>query len=363
MMAGPEGSRTTLRWSVGLATASILIFAVCIDRRVGGATQARDADDVATAAAALLAALLCARAAARYAGRLRLSWSLFAAACGAWAVGELIWGYYDLAHGSVPVPSWADAAYLSAIPFAAAALIAHPAMRGRAIGTVRSVLDGIVLAVALFFISWTLVLEPLQRTSDLSSLGGAVTVAYPLGDFVILFLVVLVIRGTISGDRLDLWFLVGGLIAITSSDSLFAYLTQVKHYESGDLIDTGWFAGYLAIAVAARFARSERRAHSRVSSPTLSSAAVVGPFFPLLGALTFAAVRVELGYRLDRVAMTAALTLAMLVLIRQALLMVDLFAPARRRETPVSQRLVAAIGGPITDDVAEPPSSSHWATP
>lgn len=55
----------------------------------------------------------------------------------------------------MPVPSWADAAYLSAPPFAAAALLAHPAVHGRTTGKARAVLDGSVIATALFFVAWT----------------------------------------------------------------------------------------------------------------------------------------------------------------------------------------------------------------
>jgi hypothetical protein len=29
-----------------------------------------------------------------------------------WAVGELIWSYYELAYEQAPYPSWADAFYL-----------------------------------------------------------------------------------------------------------------------------------------------------------------------------------------------------------------------------------------------------------
>lgn len=67
-----------------------------------------------------------------FAAGLRTFWRLFAAATGSWALGELLWAVYDLGRGggAVPVPSWADAAYLAAVPLAAAALLAHPAALG-----------------------------------------------------------------------------------------------------------------------------------------------------------------------------------------------------------------------------------------
>jgi hypothetical protein len=50
----------------------------------------------------------------------------------------------------------------------------------------------------------------------------------------------------------------------------------------------------------------------------------------MLGALTVAAVRMQLGHSLDRVAWSAALVLVLLVLLRQVLLVLDLLAAAGR---------------------------------
>ena len=270
---------------------------------MGGVTPVRYADDGATAAAAFVATAFCARAALRQAGRARVSWWLFAGACAAWTLGECLWGGYDVVQGSVPVPSWADVGYLAATPLAAAALLVHPAMRGRTIGKARSALDALVIAVALFLVSWTFVLEPLWSRADMSTVGGGVTAAYPIGDVVLVFLIVLVIRGTVGTDRSELWLLLGGLLALTLSDSTFGYLTEVRHFATGNVVDTGWFAGYLAIAVAAHLSRSAAGSDQPIDARALSSAAIVAPFLPLFAALSLTAIRIELGHRLDRVSL------------------------------------------------------------
>ncbi len=315
-----------------VATALAVAFAAWVGGGLGGDTSVRYVDDLATAAAALAATVLCVRAGGRQGGRSRLFWWLLAGAAGAWALGELIWAVYDLGPGGdVPALSWADAAYLAAIPPAAAALLVHPAVRGRATGKARSVLDGLVLAAALFFVSWTLVLGPVRDMVDLSTLGGLVTLAYPVGDVVLVFLVVLVLRGTSRGDRLDLWCLLAGLLAITLSHSMYGYLTQVKGHESGSLIDTGWFAGYLAIAVGAFCSCSEASVDETSESRPLTPVAAVAPFLPMLTALTLAAVQIQRGRHLDRVAWNTAFVLAELVLVRQALLVTELLRPVGRR--------------------------------
>ena len=66
----------------------------------------------------------------------------------------------------VPAPSWADLGYLSAIPLTVAALVVHPATKGSGTRKARSVFDGLVIATALLFLSWTLVLGPLWRSAN-----------------------------------------------------------------------------------------------------------------------------------------------------------------------------------------------------
>jgi hypothetical protein len=320
-------------------------FGLWIAVGFGGEVTTLYVDDLATVAAALLAATLCARAAVGHSERLRLFWWLLAGACCAWALGEGIWALYDLVGGDVPVPSWADAAYLAALPPTAAALLVHPALRGRTIGKTRSLVDGLVIAASLLFVAWTIVFQPLQRTTDLTSLGDIVTLAYPVSDVVILFLVVLVMRGTTSRDRLDLWCLVAGLTLITCSDAVYTYLTNVANYSSGSVIDTGWFAGYLGIALAAFCSRPRAVAERpALSSPTLTPAAIVAPFLAILAALSLAAIRLQLGHAVDRVTVIVAFVLVGLVLIRQALLVIDLLVPSRALEGRIADRLVAALG-------------------
>jgi diguanylate cyclase len=334
-------------WALLALTA---VFAVWTWRGLGGEQVTLYVDDLATVAAALIAMTVCLRAAMGQEGRLRLFWWLIGLALAAWALGEVIWAFYDLVLGDIPAASWADAAYLAALPLTAAALLIHPALHGRASGKTGSLVDGLVLAASLFLLAWTLVLEPVRKQTDLSSLGGLVTLAYPISDVVIVFLVVLVIRGTNGGTRRDLWCLLAGLLLIAFSDSVYTYLTNVTNYSSGNIIDTGWFAGYLAIALGAlsvqtRPALERRAARSQALSPT----AIVAPFVPLLAALLFVAIRIELGHELDRVTLIVAFVLVGLVLVRQFLLVIHLLSRRDETEGSVGDRLVAALGEAAAD--------------
>src|ERR1019366_1558011 len=123
---GPVGRRRRRTEGTALVVVAIATFGAWLKWRVGGATAVKDVDDVATALAALAAALLCLRAGLSCEVTLRRFWLLLAAACGAWTAAEVIWALYDLVlHIAVPVPSWADLGYLSAIPLVVAALLSH----------------------------------------------------------------------------------------------------------------------------------------------------------------------------------------------------------------------------------------------
>lgn len=337
--------------ATGIAAFATVLFAVWVGWGIGGQKSMLYFDDVATALAALTATALCLHAGVRSASELRLYWWLLAGACGAWALAESTWAVYELVLlESVPVPSWADVGYLAGIPLAVAALVCHPAMRGGGTQKARSVLDGLAVAMALLFLSWTVVLGPLWQSTDLSTLGGLVSILYPFGDVVIIFFIVLAIRGMAVGDRLALWCLLGGLLAIALSDSIYTYLSSVKGYETGSLIDTGWFVGYLAIGLGAFCSRTRDSAVDRTDLIMPGPASLIAPFLPVVGALSFAAIEIELGHRLDDVSWITAFALIALVLARQGLLVLNLVGQGEEREAIVAKQLaLAALGHPIPE--------------
>jgi hypothetical protein len=338
------------------------VVAVWIGLGIGGARTTLWVDDVSTPLAALAACVLCFRACAVSKGRMRTFWALLGCAMACWTLAEVIWGVYALIlNREVPVPSWADVGYLSAIPLAVAALVVHPATGGSRTRKARTVFDGLVIATALLFLSWTLVLGPLWRSTDLSTWAGVVALAYPFGDVVIVFFIVLAIRGMTGAYRLALWCLLAALLVMAISDSTYTYMTEVASYASSraHLIDVGWVAAYLGIALAA-FSSRTRAAEApllKASSPSLGS--LLSPLLPVLLALSVAAVEIRLGHHLDRAAWLMALALIVLVLARQGLLLRELLAPGFHTQASWNTRLTrTALGGVVED---EGPGPSHRA--
>jgi hypothetical protein len=325
-----------LPWVLFAGAAVVLLaFAAWIALSIGGATVTKAVDDLVTLAAAAFAAIACLRATRRVDPRLRRFWLLLAAASLAWTFGEGAWAVYDLfLDGAVPTPSYADLGYLAAVPFAVAALLSHPGDR-RANRT-RAFLDGSILATALLFLSWTYALGPVWQQNDVTTTAGLVSVAYPFGDVVLLFLVVRVLLVLDPAHRRAIGFVLAGLLAMSLSDSAYTYLTAVRAYSTGNVIDIGWVAAYLALVAGAMSAAGAVSGAGPVSTegaparraacvPTrnVSAVAVLAPYFPVLVALLAITVRIHTGAARDLASLLLAFALTSLVLVRQGLAALD----------------------------------------
>src|SRR3954447_23878051 len=115
------------RWAPLCCALLVAAFVADLMLRPGGVHLTRTIDDVAEMVAAFAAAAAGIWRARHTAGRLRASWTLVAAGCAAWGVGEAIWCYYELLAGrDTPFPSWADAGFLVFPVLALVGLLVRP---------------------------------------------------------------------------------------------------------------------------------------------------------------------------------------------------------------------------------------------
>jgi hypothetical protein len=329
-----------------------LVFSLWLVLHVGGDNGVRYFDDIVTALAALSACLACLSVGIRQRDSERRFWILLGSALGAWTFAEVIWGVYDLVlNVAVPVPSWADVGYLGAIPLAAAALLCHPGMRAAGTFKTRATLDGLAIGTALLLLSWTFVLGPLWRHTDLTTAGGVVALGYPFGDMIIIFFIVLSVRSmTASGRRPLLWVLLG-LFAMAVSDSTYTYLVEVGRYSTGNLVDIGWLVGYLAIAVGALGHAGQPVPAPSEKPAEASLVSLVTPYVPILLALSVITFELELHHHVDRFEWLTGFVLTLLVIARQALLLGD-----RRRELISTS---SRCDGPDSDSRSSRPPSEN----
>lgn len=297
------------------------------------------ASDVLTFLAALGAALACGRAARRNEPAVAPFWWLLTAACAAWALGEATWSWYEVVlRIGVPQPSLADPFYLAGTPLAVGAFLVHPAARRRDIWSALPLLDALGVAAAVLLAGEMFVLGPMVARGNPFDLGNLVALAYPVGDVVVLVLVVLALQGMPAGRRAGTGLLLGGLLVMAVTDALYTFLLQNDQYNSGNVVDTGWFAAYLAIAAAGLVAREQAPADVPLANELLRLAA---PYVPVLASLALVAGETVRGVGLSRVEQGLAVALAALVLTRQALFLLHRRLRPRRLPPPAPPAAVA----------------------
>ena len=314
-----------------------LFFAAWLLFTWGGSTTTQRIDDIGEFVIAFVAAGACAFTAVRHRGRTRAAWALMSLSAAAWAAGEVAWSYYELIKGQqVPFPSLADFGYLMAVPFAIAAVLFFPSAPSRAVSLARTILDGLLIAGSLLIISWTTILGAMYRASDGGLLATLIGLAYPAGDVVIATMVIILAARAPRATRLPLFLLAAGLAANLLADSGFAYLTTTNQYGAGNVIDAGWVAGYLLIAIAALRA---------AATPALSATAdarpdrlgLLLPYVPVVAGALVAAIQETQPGELDPVVFWSLLAIIVLVIIRQFLTLSDNLALNRQLEANAAQ--------------------------
>jgi len=192
----------------------------------------------------------------------RLAWYALSAALCFWTAGDLYYTFAFDGGGNVPFPSWADAGYLGFYPFACVSLVLLVRSRvGRL--TPAAWLDGLIAGFATAAAGATLIVQPVLETTDGPTRAVVTNLAYPIGDTLLIALVVCVFAAT-GWKPGRTWALIAGALVVSGlADSL--YLTQVASasYSEGSFIDALWPAGLLLFAAAAWQPHARHPARSR----------------------------------------------------------------------------------------------------
>jgi two-component system cell cycle response regulator len=198
----------------------------------------------------LVSAGLCAARAIRE-PRERWAWVMLSIGLGSWALGNVYWTVFLIDENPVPIPSVADWLWLSIYPFAYVGLALLVRSRLRAF-RLSACLDGVIAASAAAAISAAIVVEAVLRGGAHGTRAEVATnLAYPIGDLVVLGLII----GTVAlgGWRLDrTWAsLAAGVVAFAVTDGVFLYQTAAGTYSVGTIVDAGWLVAAVLFAHAA----------------------------------------------------------------------------------------------------------------
>ncbi len=170
--------------------------------------------------------------------------------------GMLMWGLGDVVvtfasrHGATPAsPSAADAFYLLFFPLAYLALVLM--VRRDALRLVPALwLDGAIAGLGAAALCAAFAFRGIERLAGGSAATVATNLAYPLGDVLLLALVV---AGTVllSGRRRAAWYLVAAGCAVNAAGDTFNLLNGAGAPALGSIVDAiAWPASLLLMSIA-----------------------------------------------------------------------------------------------------------------
>jgi diguanylate cyclase (GGDEF)-like protein/PAS domain S-box-containing protein len=238
-----------------LVAVVVATFGAVLSTGAGGPDTSRAVSNAALCVAAIGAALACLLRARSFTGRMRWGWALIGLGVLSWGLGQIVWIHLEHFRGdAVPFPSQADIGYLGTVLLTPAGLLILPSAAQAPANRARSVLDGLMIACSLVLIAWIIIVEPLIDAGGDSLLALSISLAYPLGDVVIVTIVVymLALQRRHGRDSGDVALVGAGIVAFAVSDICYAYLNLIGAYATGGVTDLGWFAGFCLILLAAR---------------------------------------------------------------------------------------------------------------
>jgi two-component system, cell cycle response regulator len=170
------------------------------------------------------------------AGRERGAWLAIAAAVLCWGASEIYWTAFLANDPSPPYPSPADIGYLAFYPLAATGVYLLVRARAQELDW-RLWLDGLIAALGTAALGAAVVFEFVAERTSGTSIQVATTLAYPLGDILMLALVVGVVALTRWRPGRTWSLLLVGLGALIVADIAYTLQTTDASLPGGDWIE------------------------------------------------------------------------------------------------------------------------------
>ncbi|SED91151.1 aminotransferase class I/II-fold pyridoxal phosphate-dependent enzyme [Streptomyces sp. TLI_105] len=180
----------------------------------------------------------------------RWPWLVLAAANLAFVSGDTAYNALEAFFGQTrPFPSVADALYLVTYPLFAIGLFGF--IRHRAVGRdLGVVLDALILTSGLALLCWVNLITPLARSEGMTWAEKAISIAYPLGDVLMLAMLArLLVPGGLRSRSVQLLTL--GTCGILASDVVYGIKQLDGTWEVGTPWDLGWVVFFTAWGLAA----------------------------------------------------------------------------------------------------------------
>ncbi|MFE1288435.1 aminotransferase class I/II-fold pyridoxal phosphate-dependent enzyme [Streptomyces sp. NPDC058751] len=181
----------------------------------------------------------------------RWPWFLLAAGLLAFSAGDTSYNVMESYFAiNNPFPSVADACYLATYPLFAAGL--YGLVRYRWPGhDLPSLLDALIFALGLALPVWVFLVQPLAHVPGLTWQQRAISIAYPIGDVLVLAMLARLLAASGGSGRIrSVQLLVLGTATLLTFDIAYGILQLNDLWQTGTLLDSGWIVFYTAWGLA-----------------------------------------------------------------------------------------------------------------
>jgi diguanylate cyclase (GGDEF)-like protein len=166
-----------------------------------------------------------------------------------WALGDVVWTFESQGGAAPPTPSAADVFYLSLYPLAyLAVMLVMRRQPGRFQPSLW--LDGAVAGLSAAAICAAFAFDTILRATHGSPAAVAVNLAYPIGDLVLLALVVAAVV-IAPGLPLRLLLLATGCALLAVGDTIYLFQSAANTYVVGTPLDITWPVALLVMSASA----------------------------------------------------------------------------------------------------------------
>ncbi|MGK5729582.1 putative bifunctional diguanylate cyclase/phosphodiesterase [Streptomyces sp. URMC 124] len=299
----------------------------------GSSELASAMGDFGLGGAAVLAAVSCFWYGRTHRTRFRLAWFLFAASSAMAGLGNVVWGWYEVVlDARVPTPSVADFCFLLFAPPAIIGLLVLARRPVTRAGWVCLALDAWLTGGSLLTLSWSLALAHTAHFEGESVAHAALSLAYPLLDIALVSMVLALHFRRSTANRSAINTAIAALALTVLCDALFTSPLLRSHYRSGQILDAGWFAGYMLMAYAPWVAREGGEETAPVRSaqhphhpsrPIAGSLAALTPYLAAAVCTLGILYNVLDGHQVDKVVLFTGCTVVLALVIRQGIMLLD----------------------------------------
>jgi len=182
--------------------------------------------------------------------RAALAWTLLGAAQLFTAIGDVTWYVIEILQGEPPSPSLADVFYLLNYPIF---LLGVLQLAPKSVFTrqwVKTTIDMTILLLTTVLMLWNYLLAPLLSVFEGSRLLLFITMAYPTGDLLLVWALLVVLYRYKPGAGMRYFrLLAAGLVMTIIYDLIFLYQTVVGIAWSGSWADLIYTLAFLTIGL------------------------------------------------------------------------------------------------------------------